>query len=443
MQNLKPIKAVPITKAEWERVQNYFKFYSPIQSAVKVASGSRNAGEEEWKLERTLPSGLWLSVDLGEPSIWRENRFWQKPKKDPEGSEDLSQFQYDVQTHLRRHPWLKARLQSTYSLAWHPYRMLLVTNGSNGPVKLWDVQSGKLITKLPHRTSSPGLVASWSPDGAVFATEDRMFNGMTGELKRSLPGIGSRYSGNYHRMDAHIFSTAYNFGPWRPHSTQFVVDETVHFENRRDNGPNQWNPTPDLDGRTLVFQNRDSGVIERVIDCDVPSHIKDFAWHPSGKFVAVAFEEHNAHIIDIDEARTVAGLSVSRLVGWSPDGQTLVLRENAGKDFVTWKAIEGKEKPISEEIKSELWFKRFFKNISADGLRYVKTETNGTSIYSVDSDRLLATLPNSTNAAAWSPIDGRLLATCRGNLSTTLIDADSSGLERGGHTDIWRLAGSS
>jgi hypothetical protein len=95
-----------------------------------------------------------------------------------------------------------------------------------------------------------------------------------------------------------------------------------------------------------------------------------------------------------------------------------------------WDAIDGKEKPISEEIKNKLWFKRFFNNISADGSRCVRIESNGTNIYSVDSDKLVATLPKTANAAAWSPIDGRLLATCRSNISTTLIDADSSGARK-------------
>ena len=79
-----------------------------------------------------------------------------------------------------------------------------------------------------------------------------------------------------------------------------------------------------------------------------------------------------------------------------------------------------REAPMPEEMKDELWFKRFFKNISADGLRYVKVEhdenyVRSTNIYSVASDELVATLPKPITSAAWSPVDGGLLATCGGS----------------------------
>ncbi len=441
--NPRPIKAISATASELERARNYFRFYSPIQKTENVTSPAPKG--EEWKLERTLPSGLYLWANLGEPSLLRENRFWQIPKKEPEGSDDLSSFQYDVVTHLKKHSWLRGLTSPTYSVAWHPRKPLLVTNGSNGPVKLWDVQNGRLLTKLPHRTSWPGDVACWSPDGAVFASEGRMFNGLTGETRKGLPGIGSRYSSYFYSSlrgsrDGFISANlSNNFSPWRPHSRQFVVDENVHFDNRRYNGPNQWNPSADLFGKTLVFQNIDTGEIEKVIDCDVPSQVEDFAWHPSGKFVAIAFKGHNIHIIDIDDVRTIAGLSVSRLVGWSPDGQTFIARDKSRSEFTLWNGVDGKEKPVSEEVQNQIWFKRFFNDISADGHWSIRIEISGTNIYSVETNRLIATLPKTASNAAWSPIDGGLLATCSGNNSTQLIDANTSGVESGGHTDIWRL----
>jgi WD40 repeat protein len=110
-------------------------------------------------------------------------------------------------------------------------------------------------------------------------------------------------------------------------------------------------------------------------------------------------------------------LSAQHLVGWSPDGKTLVSRRGwkVTGDFVVWDALETKEQPITEEIKNELWFKRFFNNVSADGLRYVRIEGQQGKIYSVLSHDLLATLPEPVTCAAWSPIDGSLLATCAGN----------------------------
>ena len=83
--------------------------------------------------------------------------------------------------------------------------------------------------------------------------------------------------------------------------------------------------------------------------------------------------------------------------------------------FVVWNALETKEQPITDQIRNELWFKRFFNNVSADGLRYVRIEGGQGKIYSLVSHELLATLPEPVTCAAWSPIDGSRLATCSGS----------------------------
>jgi WD40 repeat protein len=155
--------------------------------------------------------------------------------------------------------------------------------------------------------------------------------------------------------------------------------------------------------KNLILRDGRTGAIEKVIDCDVASNITDFAWHPKGRFIAVTFEEHNIRIIDIDEAKIVADLSAQHLLGWNPDGKILAARTGRGKDdFVIWDALEAREKPMPDDMKTEIWFKRFSKNISADGLRYVKyvcdeNHNCSTNIYSVASDELVATLPKPVN----------------------------------------------
>lgn len=163
-----------------------------------------------------------------------------------------------------------------------------------------------------------------------------------------------------------------------------------------------------------------------------PSVIEDFAWHPEGRFVAVAFEAQNVSIIDIDNETVMNPLSAKYLAGWSPDGNTLVAQRELWKnEFLIWDALNMKERPMPSEMKKEIWFKRFFTNISADGLRYLKIEKDKVKIFSIASDALVATLslPEHLNenlrfnCAAWSPIDGGLLATCARS-----------------ETQIWRLA---
>src|SRR3712207_7851933 len=50
------------------------------------------------------------------------------------------------------------------------------------------------------------------------------------------------------------------------------------------------------------------------------------------------------------------------------------------------------EKPMPEGVRDELWFKRFFKNMSVDGQRYIRVDYDEklgrrTNIYSAESDR--------------------------------------------------------
>jgi len=71
-------------------------------------------------------------------------------------------------------------------------------------------------------------------------------------------------------------------------------------------------------------------------------------------------------------------------------------------------------------MRKQFWFRRFSTNMSADGLRFVGKDRNNkdrwtTHIYSVTSGEVLATLPGHIAAAAWSPVDGGMLATCEGN----------------------------
>jgi len=416
---IEPIKVIPCTKTELERIQNAFKSYSPVQKSVRPATAPQEG--EVWQTHRALPSGLFLGDN--ENAKLRTEFFSRLLGKKPK-DRDYRPLQYDIEQHQRENPWLHAESRITYSVAWHPAKMLLITAGDGGLVKLWNAETGDLITVDPFwQREQDGEPACWSHDGDVFAGAKYIFDGRTGEALYSqhknsrgdrlrLPGIGDRFKAMYWRQrvgkdarDTYYPSSAYNFSPWRPHSNQYVIhnfESIISSEWTFD----PWKAYADSGWKCLVFRNRRSGEIEKVIDCDV-TKIDDFAWHPKGQFIAIASDEDNVRIIDIDEARLIDGLSANQLVGWSPDGKILVARKG-DDDFLVWDALEAKEKPMLEEIRNELWFKQFFNNTSADGLRYIENA----SIYSVESGQLLATLPVSVNCAAWSPIDGGLLATC-------------------------------
>ena len=429
------VKAVPASQSELERIPNAYKFYSPVQKACKVASPPQEG--EKWKLKRTLPSGLLVGPPQKITPWWLA--IFTRKTVIQSAYHDVRHLQYKSERQLlREDPNLLVQTRNTYTVAWHPTERLLVTAGDGINTKIWDTETGELISpKLPFYSTSSGDSFSWSYDGEVFTIDKDLFDGRTGEL---LPGPGpgkDSYSGGSYAhlrgISRFVWGTSppassHNFSPWRPNSNQYVITDRQAWQSGKW-ALNPWKPSSGQSDTCLVFRNRRTGEIEKVIDCGAHSTIKDFAWHPSGQFIAVAFEEHNVLIIDIENVRTVASLSVQHLVGWSPDGKTLVLRKEEGvDDFIVWDAIEFKERPMPEEVRDQLWFKRFFANISADGLRYI----NGIGIYAMDSGELIAELPSSEQvrsaaylgslikSAAWSPLDGGLLATCDGGSETQI-----------------------
>jgi WD40 repeat protein len=323
---------------------------------------------------------------------------------------DFRKFQYDVERHQREHPLLYVDDHwETSSVSWHPTQKLLVTAGTGNQAKLWNVETGELVTENPCWSSySSGKSITWSDDAEVFAVDKYSFDGHTGELLPDAPKETHDWTYSSSEYDSLRGSRDYYC-----HGVSHVAS-THNFTSFKPNSPHRVIKNEE---KNLIFRHRLTGEIERVIDCDVPSAIRDFAWHPKGQFIAIAFKEHNVSIVDTDEVRTIDSLSAQHLAGWSPDGKTLVVRRGwkVTDDFVVWDALETKEQPITEEIKNELWFKRFFNNVSADGLRYVRIEGREGKIYSLLSHELLATLPGPVTCAAWSPIDGGLLATCSGS----------------------------
>ena len=429
--SIQPVKATPVSPSELERVQSEFKYYSPAQKPYKTAPLPKVG--ETWRLERALPSGLnfLLNTDDSYKNEIKELLKWKLLGITPYRDFDERPYVYDTEKFLSEDPRRNIQCWETESISWHPTKKWLVTAGTGNLAKLWDVENGNMITKHPiwdtksYAPSQADGTLCWSYDGAMFVSFNNSYDGNTGErLTRNLLQDFSSYSnqdyhdlrGGEYRADGFRttspFSSTNNFSLWRPNSEQFM------------NGRNEEN---------LILRNRCTGEIEKIIDCGVISKIKDFAWHPKGRFIAVTFENDNIRVIDLDDAKIVADLSVQNLVGWSPDGKILVARKEKFKDdFVIWDALETEEKPIPEEIKNELWFKRFFKNMSADGLRYIKIEhdenyVRSTNIYSVESDELVATLPKEVTSAAWCPIDGGLLATC------------GKGETQKGETHIWRI----
>ena len=323
---------------------------------------------EQWKRERTLPSGFYSP----NPSSSLESK----------------------------------------ELAWHPSKPLLVTTGSYGLMKLWDTIDGNLLTNDVYRSSYSDVKdIRWAPDGEFFAAYDQknpiICDGRTGEKLYSLHSE----RGLHEQRQGYNYDWQYMFfDPWRPNSKQIT---TI--------GKNG----------ILNISSRESGELDQSIDCNV-ENFYHFSWHPSGRFIAIhAWSSCGASIIDVNNERIIAVLPDRFLYGWLPDGKGIWGRTRDRQNHFIWDAQEMKEELISIDefpngivkytlgIKTEnAWDEKArlcptFKNVSADGVRYIEVSKEGEAkIFSSESSTVVSTLPMKVNAAAWSSHDGGLLATC-------------------------------
>lgn len=433
--------------SEDNKVRHKFEKFSP---SIKIKKVSHPKLNEQWNLKTTLLSGLTKLLSESkiygdsepEPKGFFKRIFWkwdkdsrrligeEREKKERAKAKynfDNRPFHEYPEEYLESNfPNWKIKSFSTKSIAWHPKGNYLVTTGERHLTKLWRADGNLIPITVRFEANYGTQTISWSSPGGnkrIFIANERLYDNMGNYLRdiEISEYTISRYEdlreirrrSNYLYGTSHL-SSNHNFSPWRPNSNQLIEKRGVE---------------------KLELVNALTGDIEKTIDCK-GGVITDFAWHPSGYFIAVSFEEQNIKIFDIESGESVGKpMSVQHILGWSDDGKVFVGRKEGYKrDFVIWDATEMEEKSMPEEMEKDTWFQKFFKNISADGLRYIKLEDDKTknsprsdhykkgSIYSVESDQLVATLPKKLTFAAWSPIDGGLLATCGGS-----------------ETHIWRL----
>src|SRR4029077_12717871 len=117
-------KAIPVSNSALERTQREFRFYSPVSKPYKSAPLQEEG--EEWKLPRTLPSGLLVSNRRDTNPNWWKTVF---TKNIDTTEEDVRHLQYDIARHKRESPDLFIQIRHTSSVAWHPTKRLLVTAG--------------------------------------------------------------------------------------------------------------------------------------------------------------------------------------------------------------------------------------------------------------------------------------------------------------------------